>query len=88
MSVQIEKRVFTTDEYHRISEAGILSEGDRVELIEGEVVRMSPIGKYHAACVNRLNAILHRKVGGLAIISVQNPIRIGDFRNHSRISFC
>ncbi len=40
---------------------------------------MSPIGRSHAACVNRLNALLHRKLGGLAIVSVQNPIRIGRF---------
>jgi Uma2 family endonuclease len=79
MPVQLEKRVFTSDAYHRMAEAGIFSPEDRVELIEGEVIRMSPIGRYHAACVNRLNSILHRKLGALAIISVQNPIRIGIF---------
>lgn len=79
MSVQIEKWVFTVDEYHRMSEAGILSEDDRVELIGGEIIKMSPIGKYHAACVKRLNSVLNRRVGEYAIISVQDPIRLDDY---------
>jgi len=79
MSVQVEKWAFTVDEYHRMSEAGILSETDRVELIEGEIVKMSPIGKLHAACVKRLNKGLNRKVGDDAIVSVQDPIRLDDY---------
>jgi Uma2 family endonuclease len=79
MSVAIEKWVFTVDEYHRMSEAGILSEDDRVELIEGEIVKMSPIGSLHAACVKRLNTLLNRKVGQEAIVSVQDPIRLDDY---------
>jgi Uma2 family endonuclease len=79
MSVQVEKWVFTVDEYHRISQAGILSEDDRVELIEGEIIKMSPIGKLHASCVKRLNAILNRRIGQFAIISIQDPIRLNDY---------
>jgi Uma2 family endonuclease len=59
-----------------MSEAGILSEDDRVELIEGELIKMSPIGISHAACVNRLNSVLNRRAGDQVIISVQNPIRL------------
>ena len=79
MSVQVEKWVFHVDEYHKMSEAGILSEDDRVELIEGEIIKMSPIGSRHAACVKRLNALLNRRVGQAAIISVQDPIRLDDY---------
>ncbi|MEX1229756.1 MAG: Uma2 family endonuclease [Planctomycetaceae bacterium] len=79
MSVQAEKRVFTVDEYHRIWEAGILSETDRVELVEGEILKRSPIGKFHAACVKRLNTVLNRKAGEYAIVSVQDPIRLDDY---------
>lgn len=49
MSVQFERRYFTVDEYSRMSEAGIFSPDDRVELIEGEIVKMNPIGSLHAA---------------------------------------
>jgi Uma2 family endonuclease len=78
MSVQIAKRLFSVHEYERMVEAGILTEDDRVELIEGEIVEMSPIGKRHAACVNRLNALLGRRLGREAIVSVQNPVQLGE----------
>lgn len=50
----IRRRRFTVDEHHRMGEAGIFAEGERVELIEGEVVEMNPIGSRHAACVREL----------------------------------
>ena len=74
MSVQVAKRLFTVDEYHRMVDAGILSEEDRVELIEGEIVEMSPMGTRHASCLNRLNAFFSTRVGGAAIVWVQSPI--------------
>lgn len=49
MSVQIARRWFNVAEYERMGEAGILSEDDRTELLEGEIVEMSPIGRRHAA---------------------------------------
>jgi Uma2 family endonuclease len=79
MSHQIAKRWFSVDEYYRMAEAGILREDDRVELIEGEIVEMSPIGSRHASCVRRLNELLFRDIGQAAIISVQSPIRIDDY---------
>lgn len=79
MSVQLEKRLFSVDEYHRMAEAGILSEEDRVELIEGEILTMSPIGSRHAACVKRLNTLFQKQIGAAAIVSVQDPIRLGAF---------
>jgi Uma2 family endonuclease len=56
--VDVIRRRFTVDEYHRMGEVGILNEGDRVELIRGEIVHMTPIGLPHAACVARLNELL------------------------------
>ena len=79
MSHQFAKRWFNVDEYQRMAQAGILTEDDRVELIEGEVIEMSPIGSRHAACVKRLNALLHRAVGQQMIVSVQDPIYIDEF---------
>ncbi len=78
MTVQVSRRRFTVDEYHRMLEAGILTEDDRVELIEGEIVEMTPIGPRHAACVDRLNALLTARAGGRAVVRVQNPIRLGE----------
>lgn len=79
MSHQFAKRWFNVDEYQRMAQAGILTEDDRVELIEGEVIEMSPIGSRHAACVKRLNALLNRAVGQKMIVSVQDPIYIDEF---------
>ena len=76
MALQVEKRLFTIDDYYRMAETGILRRGDRVELIRGEVVRMSPIGSPHASMVGRLTALFVRAVGDDAIVWVQNPIRL------------
>jgi Uma2 family endonuclease len=78
MALHLEKRLFTVDEYHKMAEAGILNEDDRVELIEGEIVKMSPIGVSHMACVNRLTVILVELLRRRAIVSVQNPINLYD----------
>ncbi|HXV44508.1 MAG TPA: Uma2 family endonuclease [Anaerolineae bacterium] len=78
MSVQILKRLFTVGEYHQMIEAGILAEDDRVELIEGEVIEISPIGSRHAACVKRLNQLFAEQLGKLALISVQDPIHLNE----------
>ncbi len=59
--------------------AGILREDDRVELIAGEVLEMSPIGTRHAACIDRLNALLNREVGANGIVRVQSPILLDDY---------
>lgn len=60
-------------------EAGILSEGDEVELIDGEVIEMSPIGSRHAACVDRLNKLLNRLVPQDVIVRVQSPIVLDEY---------
>jgi Uma2 family endonuclease len=77
MSVQIVRRHFNVAEYYRMMEAGILSESDHVELIDGEVIEMSPIGSRHAACVDRLNKFLNKLYD--VIVRVQNPIRLDNF---------
>ncbi|MBI2502504.1 MAG: Uma2 family endonuclease [Candidatus Latescibacteria bacterium] len=79
MSVQAARRHFKVAEYYRMAAAGIFSEDDRVELIEGEVLEMSPIGIRHAACVNRLNALFNQRAGQTAIVAVQNPIHLDDY---------
>jgi Uma2 family endonuclease len=70
---------FTVRDYHRMGEAGILHEDDRVELIEGELVEMAAIGTRHFSCVNGLNRLLVMSVGDEAIVSVQNPVRLNEY---------
>jgi hypothetical protein len=78
MAVQILRRRFTVDDYHLMAQAGVLKEDDRVELIEGEIVEMSPIGSRHAACVKRLNRFLSQQVGQHALIGAQDPVYLGE----------
>lgn len=78
MSAQLEKRYFSVDEYYRMAEAGVLKPDDRVELIEGEIIKMSPIGSPHAACVSRLN-LMHNQSRLQFTVSVQNPVRLSNF---------
>jgi Uma2 family endonuclease len=79
MAVEPQRRRFNVAEYYQMAAAGILHEDDRVELIDGEIIQMSPIGAPHASCVLRSNNRLGRAVGEAAIVSVQNPLRLGDF---------
>ena len=72
------RRRFTVDEFHRMAEAGILHEDDRVELIGGEIVEMSPIGGRHAACVREITRLLSRQVDDELRVDVQSPVRLGE----------
>ena len=79
MSVALQQRLFTVDEYHRMGEAGIFSEDDRVELIEGAIVAMTPVGPPHAGNVNRLTQLFVLRLGNKAVVAVQNPVRLDRF---------
>jgi Uma2 family endonuclease len=70
------RRLLTVDEYHRMGEAGILTDDNRVELIEGQLVAMAPICSEHAATANALTRLLVLAVGDRGIVSVGNPIRL------------
>ncbi|HEX8458726.1 MAG TPA: Uma2 family endonuclease [Pyrinomonadaceae bacterium] len=79
MSLPISKYYFTASEFERMGEAGVFKMDARLELIEGEIIEMSPIGSRHAACVKFLSHFLYRTVGDITIVSVQDPIRLNDF---------
>jgi Uma2 family endonuclease len=68
---------FTVDEYYRMGELGVIGRGDRVELINGQVVQMSPIGPRHAECVCVLTNLFVTAVQDVARVRVQSPIRLG-----------
>ena len=71
-------RKFTVAEYYRMAEVGILKPDERVELIEGEIIVMAPIGPEHADDVNQFNAVFGPYAPGRFRISIQNPVRLDD----------
>ena len=75
-AVAIPRHRFTVDDFARLGEAGIFTEDDRVELIDGEVRDMTPIGQPHAWIVNRLTRRLVLRLADRAYVSVQNPLRL------------
>ncbi len=78
MAAQLLRRRFTVSEYHRMGQAGILGEDDRLELLEGEIVEMAPIGSRHQAVVDRLTSLFFNRVGDAAVVRVQGPVRLGE----------
>lgn len=77
MTVQLCRRLFTADEYERMAATGIFGEEDRIELIDGEIVTMTPIGSRHAGTVNRLlNLFLPLQAAQTTQLSIQNLIRL------------
>src|SRR5215470_4349848 len=78
IEVAATRRRFTRAEYHRMAEVGILREDDRVELIRGEIVEMSPPGRRHKAFAGNLNQLLAVRLAGRAIVWMQNPIVLAE----------
>jgi Uma2 family endonuclease len=79
MAIQPRPYRFTTADYHRMAEAGILHEDSPVELIEGEIIQMSPIGDKHASGVDRAAELFFDKLRHRAIVRVQNPIHLSEY---------
>jgi Uma2 family endonuclease len=78
MAMELQRYRFTVDEYHKMGKAGIFDEDDRVELIDGEIIEMSPINPPHAWCVDYLSMLLNRSLPEDFIVRVQNPIYVDD----------
>jgi Uma2 family endonuclease len=74
----LQRHRLTVDEYHRMGQAGVFAPGARVELIEGEVIDLAPIGTRHASAVKKLNALLSEAASGNAIVAVQDPLRLSN----------
>jgi Uma2 family endonuclease len=79
MQVETTKKLFTVHNYHRMAEAGIFGPDERVELIEGEVLEMSPLGHRHMICVNRANRLFITKAGDRALVSIQNSLGLSEY---------
>src|SRR5436309_995917 len=70
----ITKKLFTVDEFYRMSETGILAHDSRYELIRGEIFEMPRPGSPHAGTVKRLNHLFSLKLAEAAIVSLQDPV--------------
>ncbi len=79
MDTEVIKKRFTVDEYHRMGETGIFGPEDRLELIDGEILEMSPIGQRHASRVARATALFVRTFGDRAVVNPQNPLQLSDW---------
>lgn len=78
MAAQLLRRRFTVQEYHRMGQAGILGEDDRLELLQGEIVEMAHIGSRHQSVVDRLAMLFFNRVGDAVVVRVQGPVRLAE----------
>lgn len=78
MALHLPRRRFTAAEYHQMVEAGILAEDDRVELINGEIIELPPIGRCHAAILFRLTELFVHRFSDVALVGSQNPIQLSE----------
>ncbi len=76
MPIAVSRRRFTADDYQRMGQAGILRREDHVELIDGEIIAMTPIGTRHCASVDRVTRALVTRAGDSAIVRVQGSVRL------------
>jgi Uma2 family endonuclease len=76
-TTELKRRLFTIDQYHQMIASGVLTEGDRVELINGEILEMVAIGSRHGAQVKRLNRLFSGLLEPSVLISVQDPVELG-----------
>jgi Uma2 family endonuclease len=75
----VTRRRLTADEYQRMMRVGILREGDRIELLDGEMYQMAPLGGPHVTCVMRFTHWFAPRLDGRAIVSVQNSFRLSTY---------
>jgi Uma2 family endonuclease len=78
MATEYKLRPFTIDEYHQMAEIGLLRPEERVELLDGAIVEMSPIGSRHWVRHSRIVTYLIRTLGENAIVAGQSSLPLGD----------
>lgn len=78
MAMESTRRLFTVSDYYRMGEAGVFAPDERVELLEGEILRMNPIGSRHANCVDRLTYLFVTRLGDRVLVRIQNPVRLSE----------
>ncbi|MDQ2908310.1 MAG: Uma2 family endonuclease [Candidatus Eremiobacteraeota bacterium] len=76
MAIDYQRRPITADEYERMAELGIIGPEERVELIEGEIILMPPMGEAHVSSLLRLTELFVQRLSGRAMIMPQGPVRV------------
>jgi Uma2 family endonuclease len=79
METEATKKLFTVDDYHRMGDIGIIHPEERVELIDGEIIQMSPRGYRHTMCVERANELFVRGLGDRAVVGPGSPVRLSNW---------
>ena len=78
MAVELKRYRFSRADYHQMAKVGIIEPKARVELIDGEILEMSPIGRRHKASVDRVTDVFAPRLHGAAIVRVQSSIVLGE----------
>ena len=78
MSVELPIRLFTVEEYHKMIACGVLDESERIELIRGEIMQLSPISPVHASYVDRLSELFILRLIERVRVRVQNPVKLDE----------
>jgi Uma2 family endonuclease len=76
MRMESARKLFTTDDVLKMAEAGLFGPEERIELIDGEILEMSPVGVRHVHCVNRATTFFTEAFGRTAIVSIQNAVHL------------
>ena len=79
MAVELKRFRFSRADYHQLAKVGIIKAGARVELIDGEILEMSPIGRRHRSSVDRAVDVFAPRLHGTAIVRVQSSITLGEY---------
>lgn len=79
MQIPLAQRLLTVEEYQKMAEVGILTEEDRVELLDGKIVNMSPSGHRHATMVKQITALFYELLAKKVTISVQDSIIVNPY---------
>jgi len=79
MTFQLEKRLISVSDYHKMGDADILTKDDKVELLNGEIIKRSPINNKHSSHVRRITALLYSILNKSATLLIQDPITIPKF---------
>ncbi len=76
MAIEPVRYLFTVDEYEQMGRTGVLDPELRLELLDGEIIEMAPIGPEHSSCVMRLMSMFIRRLGDRVALNAQNPVRL------------